>query len=227
MTFSLVARCPRTGQVGVVISSSSPAVAARCPYVRANVGAVSTQNITDPRLGPRLLDFIEQGMPAPVALGRLIKEEELIQFRQIIAVDFDGQTSAFSGGRTLGRYQIAEGQDAVAAGNLLAIPEVPAAMLDAFVDSEDQDLGDRLMVALRAGLEAGGEEGPVRSAGLLIARDAPWPVADLRVDWADDPIGDLGQLWTIWKPQMDDYVARALNPIGAPAFGVPGDPGTV
>jgi uncharacterized Ntn-hydrolase superfamily protein len=226
MTFSLAARCPRTGQFGVVVTSSSPAVAARCPHVRANVGAVSTQNITDPRLGPRLLDQIEQGMPAPVALGKMIEEEELIQFRQIIVVDGEGQTGAFSGGRTLGRYQIAEGDNAVAAGNLLAVPEVPAAMLDAFTRSEELDLGDRLILALNAGLQAGGEEGPVRSAGLLIAGDVPWPIADLRVDWADDPIGDLGQLWTVWKPQMDDYVMRALNPIGAPAFGAPGDPET-
>jgi uncharacterized Ntn-hydrolase superfamily protein len=225
MTFSLAARCPQTGYFGVAVTSSSPAVAARCAYVRANVGAVCTQNITDPRLGPGLLDLMEQGTPAPVALGNLVAEEELIQFRQLIAGDCNGQTAAFSGGHTLGRYQIAEDENAVAAGNLLALPEVPTAMVDAFIDSDDLDFGDRLIRALNAGLDAGGEEGPVHSAGLLIAGEVAWPIADLRVDWSEDPIAELGRLWNLWKPQMDDYITRALNPIGAPSFGVPGDLG--
>jgi uncharacterized Ntn-hydrolase superfamily protein len=84
-------------------------------------------------------------------------------------------------------------------------------------------LGDRLIAALVAGLEAGGEGGPVRSAGLLLADRAEWPVADLRVDWDDDPIGRLADLWRLWQPQMDDYVTRALNPDAAPSYGVPGD----
>jgi uncharacterized Ntn-hydrolase superfamily protein len=229
MTFSLAARCPQTGQFGVVVTSSSPAVAARCAYVRANVGAVCTQNITDPRLGPRLLDLMEQGISAQIAMGKVVAEEELIQFRQLTAIDSNGETAAFSGGRTLGRYHIAEGENAVAAGNLLALPEVPAAMLEAFAETDDQalELGGRLVLALKAGLRAGGEEGPVRSAGMLLAGYVPWPIADLRVDWSDDPIAELGQLWNIWQPQMDDYIVRALNPIGAPSYGVPGDPETI
>jgi uncharacterized Ntn-hydrolase superfamily protein len=226
MTFSLAARCSRTGHFGIVISSSSPAVAARCGHVRAGVGAVCTQNITDPRLGPRLLDLMEQGMSAHAAMGTIVGDEKLIQFRQLTVIDNEGQTAAFSGGRTLGRYNIAEGVDAVAAGNLLALPEVPAAMLDAFVDCPELDLGDRLIAALAAGLKAGGEEGPVHSAGLVIAGEVAWPIADLRVDWSDEPIDELGRLWGIWKPQMDDYVMRALNPSGAPGYGVPGDPST-
>jgi uncharacterized Ntn-hydrolase superfamily protein len=77
---------------------------------------------------------------------------------------------------------------------------------------------------MAAALEAGGEEGPVHSAGLLLVRDVPWPVADLRVDWSDgNPIVDLHRVWTIYEPQLEDYVARALNPTAAPSFGVPGD----
>jgi uncharacterized Ntn-hydrolase superfamily protein len=226
MTFSLAARCANTGHFGVVISSSSPAVAARCPYVRAGVGAVCTQNITDPLLGPRLLDLMEQGASAQAALTKLVGDEVLIQYRQLTAVDNSGETASFSGGRTLGRYHIVEGEGAVAAGNLLAVPEVPGAMIDAFAREPDSDLGDRLIAAIRAGLQAGGEEGPVRSAGLLLAGEVPWPIANLRVDWSDDPIGELTKLWAIWKPQMADYVTRALNPSGAPGYGVPGDPST-
>jgi len=85
-------------------------------------------------------------------------------------------------------------------------------------------LGDRLLAAMAAALAAGGEEGPVHSGGMLLVRDVPWPVADLRVDWSeDDPVADLQRVWTIYKPQLEDYVARALNPTAAPSFGVPGD----
>ena len=109
-------------------------------------------------------------------------------------------------------------------GNLLADVEVPAAMVAAFAAWPEGDLGDRLVDALIAGLEAGGEAGPVHSAGLLLAGHVPWPVADLRADWSDDPIGDLAGLWQRWKPQLAAYVARALDPASAPGYGVPGEP---
>ncbi len=224
MTFSLVARCPRTGQFGVVISSSSPAVAARCAHARAGIGAACTQNITDPRLGPRLLDLMAEGIPAPTAMHLVVNEAEHIEYRQLLAVDATGATASFSGAKTLGIYNVAEGDGVAAAGNLLASPDVPVAMLAAFMAREEDDLGDRLVYALGMGLVAGGEAGPVHSAGLLIVDQVPWPVTDLRVDWSDDPIGDLARLWDLWKPQMAAYVTRALHPAEAPAYGVPGDP---
>ena len=135
-----------------------------------------------------------------------------------------GRVAGYSGERTLGRHRIAEGDGVVAAGNLLADPGVPAAMVAAFVAWPEGDLGDRIVDALIAGLETGGEAGPVHSAGLLLAADVPWPVAELRVDWSDDPIGELARLWQLWKPQLNDYVTRALDPRSAPGYGVPGDP---
>ena len=225
MTFSLAARCARTGMFGVAISSSSPAVAARCAYVRAEVGAACTQNITDPRLGPRLLDLMAGGASAREAMAMVVTAEELVAYRQLTAVDNEGGTAAFSGEHTLGVHRVIEAPDAVAAGNLLANLEVPAAMIAAFGFHPEAHLGDRLVAALAAGLAAGGEAGPVRSAGLLVAADVPWPVADLRVDWSEDPIGDLANLWRLWRPQIDAYVTRALDPAAAPSYGVPGDPG--
>jgi len=224
MTFSLVARCPRTGQFGVVISSSSPCVAARCAYVRAGVGAAATQNVTDPRLGPRLLDELQRGRSAPTAMAMVVAAADHVAYRQLLVVDAAGRTATYSGPHTLGTHAAVEADNAAAAGNLLANPGVPAAMLDAFGRDAGADLGDRLVAALRAGLAAGGEAGPVHSAGLLLAADVPWPVADLRVDWSDDPLGDLARLWALWQPQMDAYVTRALHPDAAPGYGVPGDP---
>ena len=77
---------------------------------------------------------------------------------------------------------------------------------------------------MQAGLAAGGEAGPVHSAGLYLVRDVSWPVADLRVDWAEaDPIRALVNLWGLYKPQLEDYVTRAIDPTAAPSYGVPGD----
>ena len=96
-------------------------------------------------------------------------------------------------------------------------------MVDSFAGSEG-DLGDRLIAAMRAAVKAGGEAGPVRSSGLKLVRDVSWPVADLRCDWTEQcPIEQLADLWELYKPQLEGYVTRAINPSDAPSFGVPGN----
>ncbi|HHL22435.1 MAG TPA: DUF1028 domain-containing protein [Aliiroseovarius sp.] len=223
MTFSLVARCADTGMFGMVISSSSPAVAARCAHTRAGVGAVASQNVTDPRLGPKALDLLEAGRSAPEALARLAARERFMEYRQLLAVDGRGRTAVHSGAQALGIWSAAEGAGVAAGGNLLADTDVPQAMVDAFLGATGH-IGDRLVAALRAGLAAGGEAGPVHSAGLQIADRQPWPLADLRCDWTDAcPVEAVATAWDIYKPQMQAYVQRALDPRAAPSYGVPGD----
>jgi uncharacterized Ntn-hydrolase superfamily protein len=208
---------------GVAVSSSSPAVAARCAHARAGVGAVASQNITDPTLAHRALDLLALGATAQEAIDILVATRPNIQYRQLAAVDADGRTAAFSGGNTLGTHATAQGDGAVAAGNLLCDRAVPENMIAAFASASGH-LGERLLAAMEAGREAGGEVGPVHSAGMIIVRDITWPVADLRVDWHDtDPIGALRALWTIYQPQLEDYVNRAIDPSRAPKYGVPGD----
>ena len=222
MTFSLLGS-DAGGRFGAVVTSSSPAVAARCIAVRAGVGAAASQNITDPRLRARLLDRLAAGAPPQQAIDEIVASEPDAEYRQLTAIDAQGRTAAFSGAHTLGGHACARGAGAVAAGNLLADEAVPARMVEAFEARGGEPLGDRLIAALRAGAAAGGEEGPVRSAGLLIADTVAWPVADLRVDWADDPVETLARLWERWAPESDSYVRRALDPSAAPSFGVPGD----
>lgn len=222
MTFSLVARCAKTGQFGMVISSSSPAVAARCAHVRAGVGAVASQNITDPALGPLILDRLEAGLSAGEALNAVTTGRAFIDCRQLLVVGRAGAVAIHSGQQVLGVWGEATGTDCAAGGNLLAGPGIPAAMVAAFEGSKGH-LGERLMLALEAGLAAGGEAGPVHSAGLKIADRLSWPLADLRIDWADDPIGMLRAAWDVFAPQMAAYVQRAEDPTQAPSYGVPGD----
>jgi len=223
MTFSLVARCAETGMFGVAISSSSPSVAARCAYTRAGVGAVASQNVTDPRLGPLVLDLMQGGMNAVQAVGAVRDQGAFIEFRQVLAIDKSGQTAIHSGQNSLGIWTQAAGTDVISAGNLLASASVPSAIVEGFEQSRGH-IGDRLIAALRAGLAEGGEAGPVHSAGLQVCDTVPWPVADLRCDWTTDcPVEAIATAWDVYRPQLDAYVQRALDPREAPSYGVPGD----
>lgn len=223
MTFSIVARCATTGAFGVAVASSSPAVAARCPYARSGVGAVASQNVTDPSLGPRALELMALGATAEQAVAAIRGSTDNMDYRQVLAVDVHGGTAIHSGAKALGTWSAARDENVACGGNLLADAGVPAAMVQGFLAASGH-LGDRVIAAMRAGLLAGGEAGPVHSAGLKLVDKVSWPVADLRVDWTEDcPIDGLASLWHRYKPQMDAYITRALHPAGAPSYGVPGD----
>ena len=222
MTFAVLAS-DASGAVGMAVASSSPAVAARCVHLRPGVGGAASQNVTDPRLGPALLDALEEGREPAEAMAAVVAAAPHSGFRQLMVTDLDGGTASFSGEGTLGVHAAAEGTRVVSAGNLLADDGVPAAVVAAF-EAADGDLEERLMAAMEAGLAAGGEAGPVHSAGLSVARRVPWLETDLRVDWHDeDPIGELRRLLDRWLPERDAYVTRALDPSAAPSYGVPGN----
>ena len=222
MTFSISARCPETGMFGIAISSSSPAVAARCSHVRAKAGVVASQNITDPGLGLRGLDLLATGMSAQDVVDNLVASTEFSDFRQLAVVDQQGDTAVFSGQGVLGSFAMSRGAQCVAAGNMLADVAVTDVMVRTF-EATVASFPDRLLTAMRAGLAAGGEAGPVYSAGLKVMRDLEWPLVDLRVDWAENPIDRLQEIWEVYAPQMEDYVRRAVAPSAAPTFGVPGN----
>lgn len=224
MTLSLIARSPDARMFGMVIASSSPAVAARCAHARAGTGVVATQNITDPTLGPAILNALGGGSTAGAALEKVLSGTPHAAYRQVLALGLIGPAALHTGTQALGITGMATGAHSAAAGNLLANTEVPGAMVGAF-EAASGHFGARLLEALRAGAVQGGEAGPLHSAGLLIVREVSWPIADLRVDWSDeDPIAGLAALWEVYAPQIDDYVRRALDPGAAPSFGVPGDP---
>ena len=224
MTLSVLGRTADATLLGVAISSSSPAVAARCAHGRTHIGVVATQNVTDPALAPRVLDGLAQGLDARAAGEQALAGTPFSAYRQLIVMSRYGAPFIHTGERALGLAGQASGVDVAAAGNLLADREVPAAMVRGFEASEES-LGERLLNALAAGLVAGGEAGPVHSAGLLVFREVSWPIVDLRVDWSDeDPLAALISLWQRYCPQIEDYVQRALDPTRARSFAVPGDP---
>jgi uncharacterized Ntn-hydrolase superfamily protein len=225
MTFSIAGRCAKSGAFGVAITTSSIAVGARCPHARARVGAVATQNVTDPNLGPLLLDLMEKGMTARAAIDAVVKDRPFIDYRQLTAVDAQGNSASWSGRNILGTHGVSEARDCVGAGNLLKHASLPNVMTDAFAANAGEHLAERLLRSLEAGFDSGGEEGPVHSAALIVYHDQAFPLVSLRVDWDDDnPIRTLRRLWHDYKPQMGAYLQRAIDPTKAPSYGVPGDP---
>ena len=221
MTFSILAR-DHEGAIGMAVSSSSPAVAARCLHLQGGIGGVASQNITDPRFGPALLARLAAGDSAEQALEWLADVDETLEYRQLSILPLHGEGVTHSGAKTLGTHHARVSSDAIVAGNMLANKGVIDAMLDAFERSTG-DLETRLLHAMHSGLAAGGEAGPVHSAGLAVVRDAGWAETDLRIDWSENPLKDLADLLNEWLPQRDDYVTRGLNPSTSPSYGVPGD----
>jgi uncharacterized Ntn-hydrolase superfamily protein len=223
MTFSIVGRCAETGQLGVAISSSSIAIGARCPWLRPGVGAVSTQSLTLPVLGPQVLGHMEYGLSPTQAVDKALTSNGYGQYRQLAAIDHLGRTAHFSGSQTLGTHHALAGEQCVGAGDMLANVSVIEALVQAFETSGGQ-LADRLLAAIQAAVAAGGEAGPVHSAALVVVGELTWPIIDLRVDWVQNaPVAALAELWTAYQPQMQDYLVRALDPKKAPGYGVPGD----
>ena len=224
MTFSLILRDPDTGEFGSAISSSSPAVAARCVNLADGVGGAHSQNVTDPRLGPALIDRLRAGDSAQAAVDTIVgaADPATIDYRQLLVLDQAGRAAVFSGGRALGVFGSATRENAVAGGNMLASLDVLDALVDTALTAPGR-IEERLYAALQAAIAAGGEAGPVHSAGLSVVGNAGWRITDLRADWSDDPIGDLGRALDEWLPQRDDYTHRGLNPAAAPSYGVPGD----
>ncbi|GAA3754356.1 putative Ntn-hydrolase superfamily protein [Spinactinospora alkalitolerans] len=220
MTFSIAAH--QDGRFGIAAASSSPAVAARVVHLRDSVGAVASQNVTDPRLGPVLLDGLASGSSPEAAIAAVLANEPNAAYRQLTVVDASGAAATFSGHLTLGVHGEATGPHCAAAGNMLSRPDIPEILCGAFTSAGGQ-LEERLFTALSAGLAAGGEAGPVYSAGLSTVSGIGWRDTDLRVDWQESPIGELGRLLEVWLPQRDDYVQRGLEPAASPGYGVPGD----
>lgn len=224
MTFSLVARDPNSGAFGSVICSSSPAVAARCVHLADGIGAVHSQNVTDPRLGPRLLSLLATGQSAEQTLQTVRESEPTLAWRQLLVVDAAGGAAVHSGSHALGTVGERTGDGVVAAGNMLATELIPSLMVERWSNRPEREpLEETLMAVLETAVEAGGEAGPVHSAGLSVISGLGWRVTDLRVDLSDSPIAELRRLLQVWLPQRDDYIQRALDPDASPGYGVPGD----
>lgn len=217
MTFSLAARCPRTGQLGAAVATSDIAVGSRVPFARAGVGVVLTQHRTDPRLGPRALDLLASGCGASAAVDGVVASTADRGWRQLAVVDASGAVATFSGNRVKPYFADIRGDGVAVLGNVLDGNEVGPAMLAAFTANKNPSLAERLTRALEAGLDAGGELWPPRSAALLVVERRSFPLVDLRVDLDDRPVDRLRKLWESYQPLVRVFTARAIEPDAADA----------
>ncbi len=212
MTFSIAGRCPRTGMLGAVVTTSSMSVGSRCAWAEAGVGAVLTQHRTDPGLGPRILARLRKGEAPDAILADLGHSEPHIGWRQLAAIAADGRAAFFHGANVTSTKNGRVGRDCVAIGNIIRTPAVVDAMVEAFEGSADQPLAERLMRGIEAGHAAGGEWKQVKSAGLLVVQKDSFPFVDLRVDLDAQPLVQLRFLWELYQPTADGYVQRAHDP---------------
>ncbi len=219
-TFSIIARCSRTGMLGIAITTSDITVGSRCPYVMPSVGAISTQASTDPTLGPFALRLMEQGYSAKGALQQLETSDPYIERRQLGLVDRNGNSAARTGAMNNAWAGHVTGRDHVAMGNGLVGEGVAQAMATVFLVAPDLDLEERLMRALEAGQQAGGEaqdSTPYHSAALLVYGSDAFSRVDLRVDEHAAPVVELRRLLDIFAPKIDYFALRATNPEAAQA----------
>ncbi len=205
-TFSIVAYCPRSGQLGVAVATALPAVGSLCPFVRPGVGAVSTQSWVNPYLALDALDQLALGQGAVQTLELVLTADPHRERRQIGVVDATGQAAGHTGKDCTPWYGHHVGDHCAVQGNMLAGPEVLSAMVAAFEHSSGAALDERLMVALEAGQGAGGDKRGQQSAALLVYGREAYPYLDLRIDDAPNPVVALRQLLERARQQLRPFI---------------------
>jgi uncharacterized Ntn-hydrolase superfamily protein len=206
-TFTIVARCPDTGHVGVAVATAVPAVGAMCPYTRCGVGAVSTQSWVNPYLAIGILDHLAAGLDAEAALAKVLDGDDAREFRQVGVVDAAGRAAAFTGASCTPWFGQHVGDGFAAFGNMLTGPEPVADMAAAFEASKGASLDERLMLALEAGDASGGDKRGKQSAALRIHGSEEYPLVDLRADEHARPVAELRRILTIARQQLFPFVA--------------------
>lgn len=224
MTFTAIARCPETGKLGVATATRSLAVGARVPHVSPNLGAVAIMAIADGRLGTTAKKLLELGYKAPNVIDALVASEPNPEYRQLGVIDADGFAAARTGAnnRDYAGHHVRD--NFIALGNVLVGEHVLDAIEDGYNRAPDDPFEERLMQALEAGRDAGGQHGGQRSAAILVYAERAYARVDLRVDIHDEPVGELRRIFDLWSKAMDYYWGRQVDPRVKPLFEAVPDP---
>ncbi|MDH3700067.1 MAG: DUF1028 domain-containing protein [Alphaproteobacteria bacterium] len=211
MTFTIMARCPDSGRLGIATATRSLAVGARVPHIRPHLGAVSIMAIADPRLGDTALRFLEMGYKAPNVIEALVASDPYAEYRQLGVIDDDGFIAARNGtmNRDYAGFHI--GDNHIALGNVLVGEHVLDAIESGFLAKPGDPLEDRLMAGLESGRNAGGQHGGQRSAAILVYDNKPFAHVDLRVDIHDEPVGELRRVYDAFRPAIPYYNLRLVD----------------
>jgi uncharacterized Ntn-hydrolase superfamily protein len=210
-TFTAMAKCRRTGMLGIATATRSLAVGARVPHVAPRLGAVSIMAIADPRLGRTALKFLDIGYKAPAVIEELVKSDPYCEYRQLGVIDDDGFAAARTGkmNRDWAGHHVGDGY--IVLGNVLTGEHVLDAMEEALNKDLEEDLEERLMQAIEAGRDAGGQHGGQQSAAVLVYDDKTFAHVDLRVDVHEEPVGELRRVFDVYRPAIPYYNLRQVD----------------
>jgi uncharacterized Ntn-hydrolase superfamily protein len=227
-TFSIAARDPFTGMLGVGVSSKAFSAGSLCPFVAAGVGAVATQAWVNPYLGPAILGLLGGGLGAQDALTRALADDPQPELRQLNVVDALGRSATYTGPGTDPWCGGRCGTDYAVAGNILVSEATIDAMERTFLTVGGRDLADRLIAVLEAGQEAGGDRRGRQSAAVIVANRTILPYLDLRVDDHPDPVAELRRLYEVAAAEEDGellrFQLRLSSVVGAYEFEGPEEP---
>ncbi|WP_207538277.1 DUF1028 domain-containing protein [Sabulicella rubraurantiaca] len=221
MTYTILGFCEATGRLGVGIATYSLGVGGKCPQVRSSLGAVSSQAFSNPRLARLGLNLMSAGYGVEAALAEALRSDPFADYRQLGLLDRNGVAAAHTGSKTRPWHGHRTGQGYAVFGNVLTGEAVLAAMEDTFLASKGANLAERLVRAIEAGRDAGGQTGgtghlPERSAALLVHHRDDHPELDLRVDFHDHAVEELRRIHDEYSLYLPLYRMRAENPPSAP-----------
>lgn len=206
-TFSIVARCKKTGMLGMAVSTARPCVGGLAVFVKSKTGAIASQAAANPYFGIHGLEYLDQGLCAEEVMEKVKSEDEEFEKRQLAIVDNDGNVAGYTGKETVPWAGHHFGDQYGVVGNMLVGEQVIEAMVDAYeATDENEFLGDRLMKVVRAGQDAGGDKRGKISAAIKILGDYKYPLVDIRVDEHEDPVTELGRIYEIVKRDLFPYI---------------------
>lgn len=208
MTFQIAGRCTRTGRFGVAISTRPIGVGARCPFFAPTHGVVVTMAFTDPRLGLLGTNLLRQGYSAAKVLADIAASDPYIEHRQLCVIDRDGNAVARTGNHNKVWSGAFIEKNMVAMGNNLTSEKTAKVMHELWLTNDALPLEERLMSALEAGRDAGGQNGGQHSAALIVYGSEVNAYVDLRVDFHAEPVGELRRVYGAFKPLIPYYYVR-------------------
>lgn len=217
-TFSISARCARTGMLGVAVSTAVPGVGGICPFVKEGTGAIATQSWVNPYLGIDGLKLLADGLTAQEALDRLISEDPGRDDRQVGIVDASGRAAAYTGSACVDWAGHIVGDGFTVQGNMLVGAATIERMAEAAAGTVALDLAERLMIVLEAGQAAGGDKRGKQSAAIKVFHQEEYPWLDLRVDEHRNPVAELRRVFEVAKQQVVPFVSgmpSRANPLGS------------
>lgn len=201
-TFSIAGRCERTGEVGVAVSTAVPAVGMLAPFAKSGVGAIATQSFVNPYLASWGLEYLSQGHSASETMEYLQTRDPEMRLRQVGIVDAKGGSAAFTGEDCDGWCGDVTGKNFSIQGNMLVDQGTLEAMQKSFESSQDKPLMERLIAALWAGQEAGGDKRGRQSAAAKVYHTEEYPALDLRVDEHPDPVRELRRVYEVAQEML-------------------------